>query len=82
MSGSFPGEDGLVADVLRRGHRSYLEPIVLVCGPLVGAEDHVRIMTHITGFGIPGNRDRALPVGVDAWRLGASMPGSGRVTLS
>ena len=82
MSGSFSGEDGSVADVLRRGHQSYLEPIVLVFGPLGGAEDHVRTMTHIARFGLPGNRDRALPVGVDAWRLGASMPGSGRVTLS
>ena len=128
-----------MADVLLRVHQSYLAALVPV---LDGADDHVHAMAHITGGGIPGNLNRALPesldaivetatwevpntfrvlehaghvpreemfrafnmgvgmiavatangaeaivasaaaAGVDAWRLGRVVPGSGRVTLS
>jgi phosphoribosylformylglycinamidine cyclo-ligase len=59
----FPGEDGSVADVLLRVHRSYLAALVPV---LDGADDHVHAMAHITGGGIPGNLNRALPDTLDA----------------
>lgn len=55
----FPGEDGSVADVLLRVHRSYraaLEPVLA----------HVHAMAHITGGGLPGNLNRALPPNLDA----------------
>jgi len=59
----FPGEDGSVADVLLRIHRSYLAAL----GPVLdGADDHVHAMAHITGGGIPGNLNRALPDSLDA----------------
>ena len=55
-----PGEDGAtVADVLLRVHRSYL-PII---------RPHLRrvhALAHITGGGIPGNLNRALPDSLDA----------------
>jgi phosphoribosylformylglycinamidine cyclo-ligase len=62
----FPGEDGSVADVLLRVHRSYLASLVPVLGASVGADDHIHAMAHITGGGIPGNLNRALPDTLDA----------------
>ena len=64
----FPGEDGSVADVLLRVHRSYLAAL----GPVL---DVVHAMAHITGGGLPGNLNRALPPTLDAvvdtasWRV-------------
>ena len=55
----FPGEDGTVADVLLRVHRSYLAALRPVL-------DRVHAMAHITGGGLPGNLDRALPPSLDA----------------
>jgi phosphoribosylformylglycinamidine cyclo-ligase len=56
----FPDAGGRsVADVLLAVHRSYL-PI------LGGALGRVHAMAHITGGGIPGNLDRALPSHLDA----------------
>ena len=55
----FPGEDASVADVLLRVHRSYLP----VLRPLLG---RVHGMAHITGGGLPGNVNRALPDTLDA----------------
>jgi phosphoribosylformylglycinamidine cyclo-ligase len=56
----FPGSGGRsVADVLLAVHRSYL-------GALGPALRHVHAMAHITGGGIPGNLDRALPPHLDA----------------
>ncbi len=55
----FPGEDATTADVLLRVHRSYLS----VLTPLLG---EVHAMAHITGGGLPGNLDRALPPDLDA----------------
>ena len=55
----FPGEDGSVADVLLRVHRSYLAAIRPVLG-------RVHAMAHITGGGLPGNVNRALPNELDA----------------
>ena len=56
----FPGENGAsVADVLLRIHRSYL-PILR---PHLG---RVHALAHITGGGIPGNLNRALPPTLDA----------------
>jgi phosphoribosylaminoimidazole (AIR) synthetase len=49
----------LVADVLLRIHRSYLN----VMRPVLG---HVHAMAHITGGGLTGNLDRALPPDLDA----------------
>lgn len=58
-SDPFPGEDASVADVLLRVHRSYLA----VVRPLL---DRVHALAHITGGGLPGNLDRALPHDLDA----------------
>jgi phosphoribosylformylglycinamidine cyclo-ligase len=55
----FPGEDATVADVLLRVHRSYLPA-------LRGVLDRVHAMAHITGGGLPGNVNRALPKDLDA----------------
>jgi len=56
----FPEHDGKsVADVMLAVHRTYL-PI------LGGALSKVHAMAHITGGGIPGNLDRALPSHLDA----------------
>ena len=55
----FPGEDASVVDVLLRVHRSYLG----VMRPVLG---RVHAMAHITGGGLPGNVNRALPDTVDA----------------
>lgn len=59
VSDNFPGEAGTVADVLLRVHRSYLRAM----RPMLG---QVHAMAHITGGGIPGNLDRALPPQLDA----------------
>lgn len=56
---TFPETDQSVADVMLAVHRSYLaalEPVL----------DRVHAMAHITGGGIPGNLDRALPSHCDA----------------
>ncbi len=55
----FPGEEGTVADVLLRVHRSYLP----VLRPGLG---RAHAMAHITGGGLPGNVNRALPDTLDA----------------
>jgi phosphoribosylformylglycinamidine cyclo-ligase len=56
---AFPGENGSVADVLLRVHRSYLTAL----RPVLTT---VRAMAHITGSGIPGNVNRVLPPHLDA----------------
>jgi phosphoribosylformylglycinamidine cyclo-ligase len=55
----FPGEDASVANVLLRVHRSYLQALRPVL-------DRVHAMAHITGGGLPGNVNRALPKHLDA----------------
>ena len=55
----FPGDARSVADVLLAVHRSYLESLRPVLA-------HVHGMAHITGGGIPGNLNRALPDSLDA----------------
>jgi phosphoribosylformylglycinamidine cyclo-ligase len=55
----FPGEDATVADVLLRVHRSYLPSLRPVL-------DRVHAMAHITGGGLPGNVNRALPEHLNA----------------
>jgi len=55
----FPGSDDTVADVLLAVHRSYLA----IMKPFLA---RVHAMSHITGGGIPGNLNRALPVTLDA----------------
>jgi phosphoribosylformylglycinamidine cyclo-ligase len=55
----FPGEDKTVADMLLAIHRSYLG----VLRPLLSK---VHAMAHITGGGLPGNLNRALPNTLDA----------------
>jgi phosphoribosylformylglycinamidine cyclo-ligase len=55
----FPGEEATVADTLLRVHRSYLRALRPVL-------DRVHAMAHITGGGLPGNLNRALPDALDA----------------
>lgn len=56
----FPGEAGATtADVLLRVHRSYLAAVRPVLG-------RVHALAHITGGGLPGNLNRALPSTLDA----------------
>jgi len=55
----FPGENASVGDVMLSIHRSYLS----VLRPML---DRVHAMAHITGGGIPGNLNRALPPTLDA----------------
>ena len=55
----FPGEDATTGDVLLRVHRSYLPA-------LRPALQRVHAMAHITGGGLPGNVNRALPDTLDA----------------
>lgn len=55
----FPGEEGTVADVLLRVHRSYLGALKPVLARIHG-------MAHITGGGLPGNVVRVLPDSLDA----------------
>ena len=56
---AFPGADASVADVLLRVHRSYLA----LLSPLL---PRIHAMAHITGGGLPGNVNRALPPSLDA----------------
>ncbi len=56
---AFPGTGVTVADALLAVHASYLAAVRPVL-------DRVHAMAHITGGGIPGNLDRALPADVDA----------------
>lgn len=56
---AFPGGGGAVADVLLAEHRSYLPALRPVL-------DRVHALAHITGGGLPGNLDRALPSTLDA----------------
>ena len=56
---AFPGESASTADVLLRIHRSYLD----VLRPVLGT---IHAMAHITGGGLPGNVNRALPPTLDA----------------
>jgi phosphoribosylformylglycinamidine cyclo-ligase len=55
----FPGENRPASDVLLSVHRSYLSALRPVLG-------RIRAMAHITGGGLPGNLNRALPAGLDA----------------
>ncbi|HEY7237143.1 MAG TPA: phosphoribosylformylglycinamidine cyclo-ligase [Gemmatimonadaceae bacterium] len=55
----FPGESASTADVLLRVHRSYLPAL----RPVLGT---IHAMAHITGGGLPGNVNRALPPTLDA----------------
>jgi phosphoribosylformylglycinamidine cyclo-ligase len=55
----FPGMDESVADVLLTVHRSYYRALY----PVI---DRIHAMAHITGGGIPGNLNRALPPALDA----------------
>jgi phosphoribosylformylglycinamidine cyclo-ligase len=67
----FPETDRTVADVLLAVHRSYLAALTPVL-------DQVHAMAHVTGGGLPGNVDRALPPDADAvielasWRIPAA----------
>ncbi len=57
---AFPDAGGAtVADVMLKVHRSYLQCLKPVLG-------HVHAMAHITGGGLPGNLNRALPETLDA----------------
>ena len=55
----FPGESATVAEVLLRVHTSYLKSLRPVLS-------RVHAMAHITGGGLPGNLNRALPSTLDA----------------
>ena len=55
----FPGENDSTAGVLLRVHRSYLSALAPVLGT-------IHAMAHITGGGLPGNVNRALPHTLDA----------------
>ena len=56
----FPGESASTSDVLLAVHRSYLSALRPVLG-------RIRAMAHITGGGLPGNLNRALPPTLDAF---------------
>ena len=64
----FPGESATVADVLLRVHTSYLKALRPVLS-------RIHAMAHITGGGLPGNLNRALPetlnaeVDTKSWRI-------------
>jgi len=58
-SDPFPNGGGSVADVLLAVHRSYLPALRPVLGD-------IHAMAHITGGGLPGNLNRALPATLDA----------------
>ena len=55
----FPELDASTADVMLSVHRSYLSAL----SPVL---DRIHAMAHITGGGIPGNLNRALPPSLDA----------------
>lgn len=57
----FPDEEGSVADVLLRVHRSYLRPL----GPVI-ERGEVHGLAHVTGGGLVDNVPRTLPRTVDA----------------
>nr|MDQ3309879.1 phosphoribosylformylglycinamidine cyclo-ligase [Gemmatimonadota bacterium] len=57
----FPGEEGTVADVLLRTHRSYLNALT----PLL-ERGEIRGLAHITGGGLLDNIPRVLPPDLDA----------------
>jgi phosphoribosylformylglycinamidine cyclo-ligase len=59
MDQAFPNGGGAVADILLAEHRSYLQALKPVL-------DRVHALAHITGGGLPGNLDRALPPTLDA----------------
>ena len=59
LADNFPGESATVADVMLRIHRSYLASLKPVLGM-------VHAMAHITGGGLPGNLNRAMPAGCNA----------------
>jgi phosphoribosylformylglycinamidine cyclo-ligase len=59
VSDPFPGEDATTGEVLLRVHRSYLPA-------LRPALQRIHAMAHITGGGLPGNVNRALPDTLDA----------------
>jgi phosphoribosylformylglycinamidine cyclo-ligase len=61
VSDRFPGDDRSAADVLLAIHRSYLAALRPVL-----ADGSIHAMAHITGGGIPGNLNRALPPTLDA----------------
>lgn len=61
MDDAFPEEEGSVADVLLRVHKSYLNSLY----PLIQA-GRVRGLAHITGGGLVDNVPRILPEGLDA----------------
>jgi len=56
---AFPEIESSVADVMLSVHRSYLRALTPVL-------DSVHAMAHITGGGLPGNLNRALPKSSDA----------------
>jgi phosphoribosylformylglycinamidine cyclo-ligase len=68
VSDAFPGSDKSVGEILLAEHRSYLAALRPVLAK-------VHAMAHITGGGLPGNLNRALPDTVDAvvdtstWKL-------------
>ncbi|MDB4952035.1 MAG: phosphoribosylformylglycinamidine cyclo-ligase [Gemmatimonadetes bacterium] len=62
----FPDEEGSVADVLLRVHRSYLNAL----WPLI-ERGEVKGLAHVTGGGLLDNVPRVLPEGLDA-RFGLS----------
>jgi len=55
----FPDDGRPTSEVLLAVHRSYLSSLKPVLG-------RIRAMAHITGGGLPGNLNRALPPGLDA----------------
>lgn len=59
LDSPFPGMDFSIAEVLLTVHRSYLRALLPVLA-------RVHAMAHITGGGLPGNVNRALPDGLDA----------------
>ncbi|MEK7401389.1 MAG: phosphoribosylformylglycinamidine cyclo-ligase [Gemmatimonadota bacterium] len=65
---AFPSEKGTVSEVLLRVHTSYLKALRPVL-------PRIHAMAHITGGGLPGNLNRALPADLDAvvetssWRV-------------
>jgi len=56
---TFPGDNRTVGDVMLAVHRSYLSTL----RPILS---RVHAMAHITGGGLPGNLNRALPPTLDA----------------